>query len=71
MNIVDYVKDYKTTFDNNGFNKVDGLVLSELSYMDYSSLGIDVGTNSYLTISSIYNQLVNTDYYDKNEFSFI
>ncbi len=38
-NIVNYVEDYgKNTFQQSPFNKVDNLILAEMTYLDYQGI---------------------------------
>ena len=58
--IIDYVEDYTSTFDISSFNEIDGLVLSELAYLDFSSCNIDILSNNSCTISEL-NQRIRSD----------
>lgn len=56
-NIHDYVKYNNKSFNESGFNEIDGVVLTQLSNMDLSASGIDLYSGETKTISDIWNQM--------------
>jgi len=57
-NLVTYVKECQKTLDQSGFNDIDGLVLAELSYVDFSGVGIDLYSGNSISIVEL-NEIVN------------
>lgn len=55
--IIDYVKDNGQSFDQSGFNEIDGLVLSQVSNIKLQNSGIDVSSGGNKTIAQIYNEM--------------
>ena len=49
--IIDYVENSKETFDQRGFNEVDGLVLAQVSNMDFSKSDAVVKSNIEVEIA--------------------
>lgn len=56
-NIFNYVEDMNSSFDESGFNEVDGLVLSQMSNMKFEGVNIDIHTGSPKTIADVYNEM--------------
>ena len=57
--IHDYVKDSEKNFDEQGFNEIDGLVLSQISNMDLGSSGIDLYSGNSKTFAEIWSEMDN------------
>ncbi len=61
--IHEYATDNNTSFDEEPFNDIDGLIFSQLSTMDFSTVGIGIGTGVSKTIAQIYEEIKDTDAY--------
>lgn len=56
-NIHDYVKNSNASFDEQGFNEIDGLVLTQISNMDLGSSGIDLYSGNAKTFADIWREM--------------
>lgn len=56
-NLHDYVNDSNMSFDQKPFNEVDGLVLTQLSNMNFDNLGIDIHSGEGKSIQEIYAEM--------------
>lgn len=56
-NLHNYVRDADCSFDEQGFNEVDGLVLTQVSNMDLGSSGIDLYSGKSKTFSEIWKEM--------------
>lgn len=56
-NIHDYVKDTNIGFDEQGFNEIDGLVLTQISNMDLGSSGIDLYSGESKSFTEIWSEM--------------
>lgn len=56
-NIHDYVKDYTFSFDEKGFNEIDGLVLTQISNMDLDSSEIDIYSDKSKSVEQIWKDM--------------
>jgi len=55
--IHEYVRDNKSTFSESGFNRVDGLVLTQVSNLDLGNSGIDLYSGESKSFSQIWNDM--------------
>lgn len=51
------------SFDDRSFTSVDAAVLAQVSYLDFSDLGIDLYSGQSVTIAEAYDQMVGTSAY--------
>lgn len=65
-NIRNYVENNKESFSNSPFNDVDGLVLSQVSRIDFSGCGIDINSGNKMTIQEVYELISTTNTNWKN-----
>lgn len=56
-NIHDYVKNSNSNFNEQGFNEIDGLVLTQISNMDLGSSGVDLYSGKAKSFSEIWNEM--------------
>lgn len=55
--IHDYVKDNSASFNEQGFNEIDGLVLTQISNMDLGSSGIDLYSGGSKSFEQIWREM--------------
>lgn len=63
-NLHDYVKNNNNSFDQQVFNDVDGVVLTQVSNMNFDGVGIDINSGKSLSISDLYEKVKNTSQYN-------
>ena len=56
-NLLDYVKQNDQTIDQEGFNNIDGLVMTQISNMHFEESGIDIHSGNAKTIYEIYEEM--------------
>ena len=51
--IIEYAENMTASFDEQGFNEVDGLILAQIANFDFSASGIDLYSGDSKTIEGI------------------
>lgn len=60
-NLHNYVEDNNLTFDQQGFNEIDGAVLTQIANMDLGSSGIDLYSGNQKTFAELWQGMKATD----------
>lgn len=56
-NIHDYVQNNKKSFEQQEFNNVDGVVMTQIANMNLDSIGIDINSNKSLSVKELYEKM--------------
>lgn len=57
-NIHSYIKNTKSSFDESGFNEIDGLVMTQIANMKLDDLGINLYSGKSKTFEEIYREMI-------------
>jgi len=59
-NILNYVSDNKYSFDQKGYNDIDGLVMTQIANMQLEKCGINIQSGNTKTVAKIFDKLKET-----------
>lgn len=60
-NIHSYIINSKSSFDETGFNEIDGLIMAQIANMKLENLGIDLYSGKSKTFEEIYREMISAD----------